>query len=366
VQTTVSFIIPMSSLALVLCFSLLSSAAVQQSEYVIGSRDVLKITVWGHDDLSKEYPVDADGAVSFPLLGRVNVRGLTTTELAARLRELLGKDYLVDPHVLVAVKEYRSKKVYVFGEVEKRGVIYLTGPMTILDIISEAGGLSKTAGKHVVVLKNRRSGTADGTNTRLQLSLDKIQAGDVTENIRLDDEDTVLVPKRATFFVSGEVRTPGSFPLEMETSVLEAVTLAGGYTEKAAPSAVKLLRRSVDGKEETIPLDLSGVVPRARGFKLQDGDSVLVPRGNSFFVFGEVRRPGAYQLDKDTNILEAITIAGGFTDRAAPGRTRVIRSTPQGQRIINVDMNVVIKRSRPGPPIALQENDVVVVPESFF
>ena len=64
---------------------------------------------------------------------------------------------------------------------------------------------------------------------------------------------------------------------------------------------------------------------------VQEGDTVYVPKGNTFFVFGEVKKPGAYQLDRDTNILEGITIAGGFTDKAAPGRARVIRNTPTGQ-----------------------------------
>jgi polysaccharide biosynthesis/export protein len=93
---------------------------------------------------------------------------------------------------------------------------------------------------------------------------------------------------------------------------------------------------------------------------------VMVPKGNTFFVFGEVRKPGAYQLDKETNVLEGITIAGGFTDKAAPGRTRVIRTTDKGQQTIAVDMNDVIRRGQREKAIRLLENDVIVVPESFF
>ena len=97
-----------------------------------------------------------------------------------------------------------------------------------------------------------------------------------------------------------------------------------------------------------------------------DGDTLVVPKGNTFFVFGEVRKPGAYQLETDTNVLEGITLAGGFTDKAAPGRVRVIRSTGAGQQVISVDMNDVIKRGQREKAIPLLENDVVVVPESFF
>ena len=89
-------------------------------------------------------------------------------------------------------------------------------------------------------------------------------------------------------------------------------------------------------------------------------------QAHSYFVFGEVKKPGGYLLEKDTNILEGITIAGGFTDKAAPGRTRVIRSTREGQKVIEVDMNDILRRGREAKGVMLQESDVVVVPESFF
>jgi polysaccharide export outer membrane protein len=166
--------------------------------------------------------------------------------------------------------------------------------------------------------------------------------------------------------VLGEVNKAGTFPLDKETTVLEAVTLAGGFSGTAAPAGVKVLRRGPDGRQETIALDLSGGVPRDKGFRIEDGDTVMVPRGNTFFVFGEVKKPGAYQLDKETNVLEGITIAGGFTDKAAPGRTRVIRTTDRGQQTISVDMNDIIRRGQRDKAIRLLENDVIVVPESFF
>lgn len=336
-------------------------------EYTIGPRDVLKITIWGQEDLSKDSPVDADGFVPFPLVGRVKADGLTTKEFAARLRELLEKDYLVNPQVIVSVKEYLSKKIHVFGEAEKPGLYYLTGPTMLMEILSKAG-VSRTAGKDLILVRRPRSNPeriVDGS-TILRMNLTKIQAGDAKENILVEDEDTILVPKGQAVFVLGEVKGAGTFPLNKLTSVLEAISLAGGFSDKAAPAGVKIMRKTADGQQETIPLDLSGSVPRDRDFTIQDGDSVLVPKGNTFFVFGEVKRPGAYQLEKETTILEGITIAGGFTDKAAAGRTRVIRNTPKGQQIINIDMNDIIKRGQRDKAIALQENDVVVVPESFF
>jgi polysaccharide export outer membrane protein len=360
---------PWAACALVLLAVLLGGGAPLAQEYTIGPGDILKITVWGHEDLSKDYPVTLDGRVPFPLIGSVQAAGLTTSQLAARLRDLLEKDYLVNPQVIVAVREYLSSKVHVMGEAEKPGLFYLTGPTTLLEILSKAGGLSRTAGKDLVLVRTEagQAGAAPTSSTvLLRLDVRKIQAGDVKENIFLQNGDMMFVPKASAFFVLGEVNKAGTFPLDKETSVLEAITLAGGFNGTAAPSGVKVLRRAADGKQETISLDLSGAVPRDKSFRVADGDTVLVPKGNTFFVFGEVKKPGAYQLDKETNVLEGVTIAGGFTDKAAPGRTRVIRTTDRGQQTINVDMNDIIRRGQRDKAIRLLENDVIVVPESFF
>ena len=134
---------------LLLSFALAGAAAAP--EYTIGPRDVLSIAVWGHGDLSREYAVAPDGVVSFPLVGAVQAGGLTVTQLALRLTELLEKDYLVNPQVIVSVKEYLSRKVHVLGEAERPGLFYLSGPTTVLDILSKAGGLSRTAGTHVLL-----------------------------------------------------------------------------------------------------------------------------------------------------------------------------------------------------------------------
>ena len=264
----------------------LQSPALGQ-EYTIGPRDVLTITVWGQSDLSRDYAVDPDGFVPFPLIGRVKAEGSTPKQLAAQLTEALGKDYLVNPQVIVSVKEYLSQKVQVLGAAERPGVYYLTGPTSVLEVLSKAGGLAATAGKQVILLRNHpapAAGTASADPV-LRLSLEKIQAGDPAENTRVQNQDTIIVSKALA---------------------------------------------------------------------------------NSYFVFGEVKKPGGYTLDKDTNILEGITVAGGFTDKAAPSRTRVIRSTPQGQQVIEVDMNDILRRGREAKTVMLQESDVVVVPESFF
>lgn len=278
---------PLPLLLAVLLLVQVPVAPALADDYVIGMRDILKVTIWGQDDLSKDYPVEPDGSVAFPLVGRIKAAGLTPTVFAADLRVALEKDYLVNPQVLVSVKEFQSQKVHVNGEADKPGVYYLSGPTTVRDILSRAGGLSKNAGAQVLLVRGDGAKDAAGQpggSTTKRLDLARVMAGDPAENL-----------------------------------------------------------------------------------PVADGDSLVVPKGNTFFVLGEVRKPGAYPLEKETNILEGITLAGGFTDKASPGRVRVIRSTLEGgQQVINVNMNDVIKRGEFNKAITLRENDVVVVPESFF
>ena len=145
------------------------------------------------------------------------------------------------------------------------------------------------------------------------------------------------------------------------------MTIAGGFTEKASPVHVKLTRKLSSGAEHIEMLDLSGADPKAREFLLKDGDILLVPVGNTFYVMGEVRKPGAYQLDQATTAIQAVAMAGGFTERAAPNRTKVIRTLPDGrQETFVIDLNDVIKRGRKDKDLPLAANDVIVVPESYF
>jgi polysaccharide export outer membrane protein len=340
-------------------------------DYRIGPGDILKITVYGHEDLARTSVIAGDGRMPFPLIGDVAAGGLTPTELETRLQQQLGKDYLVDPQVTVSVQEYRSQRVFVLGEADKPGTYFLTGRSTLLDVLSQAGGPSKFAGRQAVVVRLPK---ADGPvtpgaagSTTIRVSLRKLLDGDSSENLPLENGDTVYIAKQTSFYVMGEVKKPGAFVLEKETSALEAITLAGGFSERAASSVSKVLRKQPDGSQETIPIDLSGADPRARDFLLAEGDTVLVPAGNTFYVMGEVKKPGAYQLEQAGTAIEGVALAGGFTDKAAPNRTKIIRTYRDGrQETIVVDLNEVIKRGRKDRDIPLTANDVVVVPESYF
>src|SRR5262249_10541628 len=150
------------------------------------------------------------------------------------------------PQVAVTVREHLSQKVHVLGEADKPGLYYLTGPTTLVEIISKAG-VGKNAGREVLVVRSAGGGAAG--NTVLRFDISKIQAGDAKANTMLQRNDLVLIPKALArnFFVFGEVRKPGAYPFEKDTNVLEAITIAGGLTDKAAAGRTRIIRNTSKG-----------------------------------------------------------------------------------------------------------------------
>jgi polysaccharide export outer membrane protein len=353
-------------LCLVLLFGPATFAESQAPAYLVGSGDVLRVTVWGHDNLSRADAVSPQGTLAFPLIGEVSVAGLTTAQVEARIRELLDRDYIVDPRVSVAVQEYRSQKVIVLGEVVKPGAYPLTGLTTLLDVLSQAGGQTPAAGGTVMVTRAPSESSTAGIGEALRVNLRKLLDGDPAANLRLQSGDTVFFPRMTSFFVLGEVQRQGAYAMERETTVLEAITLAGGFTDRAAPRGAKILRKRADGPQTTIDVDLSGTDARAREMVLVEGDTLMVPRGNVFFVAGEVRKPGIYLLDGSTSAFGALTLAGGLTERAAPAQGKLIRRGPSGdEQTLVLDLSGADPRAREVP---LKDGDTLLIPagDLFF
>lgn len=249
-------------------------------DYRIGPEDILEVKVWGHDDLCRDVPVSQNGDFSFPLIGKVKAAGKTTTQVEKEMAARLADGYLVNPQVTVTVKEYRSQKVYVVGEVSKPGTFPLTGPTTMVELLSRAGGPTENAGTEVLVIRPRESArrkrplTLDEARAGevIQLDLRAIQEGDVSQNIRVRHGDTIIVPKAKYFYVFGEVKKPGQFKYERGITVLKAITIAGGITEKAAAKRTRIIREK-GGVRVEIPARMSDPVA--------PNDIVMVPE--SFF-----------------------------------------------------------------------------------
>ena len=158
--------------------------------YRLRQGDLIQVSVWGEDKLQKESLVLPDGSITYPLAGRVDVVGLTSVEAEKRIAEKL-KTYLPDPQVSVVIVSIEGNNAHVLGKVLKPGQVPMTGPMTVLDALSVAGGLDKFADQsNIKVLRN----TPQGQKV-IPIHYDQLIRGDRLDgNITLNPGDTVLVP----------------------------------------------------------------------------------------------------------------------------------------------------------------------------
>ena len=258
--------------SLVVVWACTVGSAAAQTNYVLGSQDVVIVTVFNEPELSRKYTIEQDGTFTFPLIGRIKARGLTLRELEVELKKKLSGDFFKDPQVSVAVEAYRSQKILVMGEVTQPGEYQLTGDMTLLSAIARAGSVRPTAGRDVTIVrtppKRAESNGAGGSEPEiLRIDLNELQAGNMALNVPLQDGDTINVAKAQSVFVSGQVKSPGGYAIEPGMSVLQVLSMAGGVTDRGSTGRVKILR-TIDGKQKELKAKLSDQV--------QPGDTLVV------------------------------------------------------------------------------------------
>jgi polysaccharide export outer membrane protein len=244
------------------------------AEYIVGPQDVLNIVVFGEDDLKKTVSLDADGSFDFPYIGRVKGGGLTARAISEEIGRRLKKFY-VNPQVSVEVEKFRSQNVFVFGQVHAPGQYPLSGNMSVLQALAAAGSPTAAAAPYVVISRPAGSGprlanAEPGGGSSLRISMKELQSGQMPADFTLRDGDTVTIPKAETIFVTGQVKIPGPYVIEGDLTVMQAIAMAGGATDKGAPNRVRIFR-TVDGKQQEI-----------KGVKLSDlvkpGDTIDVPQ----------------------------------------------------------------------------------------
>lgn len=230
--------------------------------YLIGPADLLEISVFESDKLNTTVRVSSRGEITVPLLNNIYVEGLTAREAEIKLENLLREEqYIDEPHVSIFVKEYKSKAVSVIGYVNKPGVYELVGRKTLLDALASAEGLNDKAGTLVYVTRTEK----DGSKNSYLVDLDELLASrNPNDNIDIKPGDLIYVPEAANVFVDGAVLKPGAYPInEGETTVSEAIVMAGGVMSIADKGEVKLIRYLGNGRKEVQDIDLG---------RIQDGD----------------------------------------------------------------------------------------------
>jgi polysaccharide export outer membrane protein len=246
------------------------------ADYVLGPEDEISITVWDHPDLTRKARINIEGKISFPLIGELQVTGLSQLQVEKKLKEMLAGGYIVDPQVSVQVTEYRSQKIFVIGEVNSPGAYPLTRKTLLVEAIAMAGGVKPEADQEIMIVRPKEKvgvqtpllpDQADPSEL-IKVRLRDVLEGERSQNVQVLNLDTIFIPKIKVFYVTGEVKRPGQYTFMKGMTVLHAISTAGGFTEKAAKKKVKTVREK-DGKKVDLFLTMEDLI--------EPGDTIVVP-----------------------------------------------------------------------------------------
>jgi len=265
-------------IAILLLLATLASAqdlSILSGDSPVGPRDVMEIRVLEDPTIGGRVTVSDDGEIVLNVLGELQVAGLTASEIVARLKSLLS-NYLAKATVSVQVVEFASKPISVIGAVVRPGRINATGNTTLIQAITQAGGLTESHGRELYVLRTGRNGLSE----QVAVDIDELMVnGNPDLNIPLAPNDLVNVPVDTpiTIYIMGEVMKPGKaqFRSSQTPTLLQAIADAGGPTDRA--SRIALVKRMANGKQETIRVNYRDIIRGKRpDFILKDSDTVWV------------------------------------------------------------------------------------------
>ena len=304
-------------------------------DYRIGSSDVIEIRIEDAPELSGNFRVAANGTIPMPFLGKLAVKDKTTEELSKLIANGLRGQYLKDPRVSVAVLQYNSRSFFIQGAVRQPGVYQIEGKPSLLKLITIAGGLGEDHGSTAFIIREIKSKTgvgklgsdgeeqaggagaatlapaasrgtatvsagpsqprgpeetgeslakADETASEAQYEMHKVNIngllkGNFAGNYLIEPGDIINIPPTDVFFVAGEVRSPGSYPLKDGTTLRQAVSLAQGLTFKAAGKHCVIFREDQrTGNRQEIKIDVGEVMSgKAPDVPILANDIIIVP-----------------------------------------------------------------------------------------
>ena len=270
-------------------------SAAPDTDYVIAADDVLEVYVVDVPQLSRDYRVGPDGDITLPLLASpVKAKGLTLEQLSEVISQRLRAAELVShPHVVVSVKSSQAHAVAVAGAVRSPQIYPVLGPTTLLDVLSQAGGLAPDAGSTVIITRHDQAkagswlsgdSSALPAHGALTVNLQKLLAtGDPSLNLAVYPGDKVTVQRAGVVYVVGAVHRPGGFPMSSgrdEMTVLQAVALGEGLKSTAMQKKAMIIRRGrqfPNGREE-IPVNLKRILSgHAADSSLEANDILFIP-----------------------------------------------------------------------------------------
>ena len=236
--------------------------------YRLGPGDVVEITVYNNPDLSTKTSIGEDGTISFPLIGNVALAGLTRAKAEKRIAHALeaGK-FVPKPYVNLVIDEYRSQTISVLGDVSKPGTYQIRRPVKVTEVLAMAGGITQNGSQQVTLVSKRANG---GARRKTVNVTDVLQHGDLAQDALVGNGDIVYVPPAPKFYIYGEVRNPGAYPLQDGMTVQQAISVGGGLTVRGTQRGIQVDRKLADGRVQSHSARLSD--------RLRPGDVVQVPQ----------------------------------------------------------------------------------------
>ncbi len=250
------------------------------SDYRIGAQDELEISAVGVKELNKvKVRVSEDGRISLPLVGEVEVVGLTRSAVEQKIARLLEEKYVQNAQVTIFITEFASKKVSVLGAVTHPGSFPILGRMRLMHIISAAGGLTASAGKEIIIIRELE----DGSSISLKISInDLFISGDTSLNVPIQPGDVVNIPvdKIVLIYILGQVSRPSALQVKRSNipTLLQAIAMAGGFSDRAQKSGVIIKWIDKEGKEHQKKVNVKNILKgKIKDIQLKENDTVYVP-----------------------------------------------------------------------------------------
>jgi protein involved in polysaccharide export with SLBB domain len=323
-------------------------------DYVIGSGDLLDISVFDVPELSKEVRVSQMGTISIPLVPvRLRVAGLTETQAEEKIVELLEANGLVShPEVGVAVKEHRSQPITVVGAVIHPMVYQADRDVTLLEVLAEASGIANDAGDTVIVTRRRIPTFAEVAATQPASTTQAPGSGEPPPI------DAPAPPEPAEKQAENAPKAP-SFPSAEELA---------HATPPAKPTAAEPNAGAMDPDSNTITINLNELLETGdtrNNIVLHAGDVVTVPHAGIVYVLGAVTRPGGFVVSNDRTqltTLKVLSLAGGLTNIAKTQHAVIIRKDDTGKQTeTQVDLKKVLNRQ--SEDITMHPSDILFIPD---
>jgi len=235
----------LSFILLLVLGSWLHAASAEETSYLLGPGDVLKITVYNNPDLSLETRVTETGMISFPLVGELKLGGITASVAEKKIADLLESGgFVKQPQINILVAQFQSKMVSVLGSVYKPGRYPLDRATNLADLLALVGGVTQDGSDLITVVT--KSGKAEYDLRNI------VGKGDGSQNVNLSGGEIIYVPRAPVVYIYGEVQRPGSFRIELNMTVMQALAQGGGPTSRGTQRNVKLHRRNENGVLEVL------------------------------------------------------------------------------------------------------------------